>query len=230
MDKSGLLFKWLFKEKSIVYKIYLLAVLQGLLYVSIPLGIQGVITYIMAGSFSASLILLCTVGIIVTAFIGFFQIWQMRINETLYQKIFGDLTTLINNFLATHKPTGETLASVNKFFEVVILQKGVSKILLDFSFSVISIVFGLILLSIYSSWFLIFTVLLSTSFYLIIRYYGKQGVETNINTSNQKYKIADHFQKAALKNENFPIWFKKRKNRFLIELEKYRKFIPLSFD
>jgi multidrug resistance efflux pump len=234
MDKSGLLFKWLFKEKSIVYKIYLLAVLQGLLYVSIPLGIQGVITYIMAGSFSASLILLCTVGIIVTAFIGFFQIWQMRINETLYQKIFGDLTTLINNFLATHKPTGETLASVNKFFEVVILQKGVSKILLDFSFSVISIVFGLILLSIYSSWFLIFTVLLSTSFYLIIRYYGKQGVETNINTSNQKYKIADHFQKAALKNEIGDItaetntklgnYFTNRTDHFLV-LEKQFKSI-----
>jgi adhesin transport system membrane fusion protein len=234
MNKSGLLFKWLLKEKAIVYKIYALAILQGLMYLSIPLGIQGIITYIMAGSFSASLILLCAITIIVTAFIGFFQIWQMRINETLYQKIFGDLTTMINNFLETHKPTGETLASVNKFFEVVILQKGVSKILLDFSFSVISIFFGLLLLSIYSSWFLIFTILLSACFYLIVRYYGKQGVETNLNTSNQKYKIADHFQQIALKDKIEDItaqtdaklgnYFTNRTDHFLV-LEKQFKGI-----
>lgn len=32
--------------------------------------------------------------------------------------------------------------------------------------------------------------------------------------------------KAALKDERFPQWFKKRKNRFLIELAKYRSLIP----
>ena len=85
MSKTKLLFKWLRNEKAIVYKIYILALLQGLMYLAIPLGIQGVITYIMAGSFSASLILLSSVTIIATMFIGFFQIWQMRINETLYE-------------------------------------------------------------------------------------------------------------------------------------------------
>jgi multidrug resistance efflux pump len=202
MNKSGMLFKWLFKEKTIVYKIYLLATLQGLMYLAVPLGIQGIITYIMAGSFSASLILLCSITVIVTAFIGFFQLWQMRINETLHQKIFGDVTTLINNFLENNKPSDATLSMLNKFFEVVVLQKGVSKILLDFSFSIISIVFGLLLLSIYSSWFLIFTMLLSACFYLIVRYYGKQGIETNIKTSNEKYKLADWFQQNAVTKQD----------------------------
>ncbi len=205
MTKPQLLFKWLFKERSIVFKIYLLAILQGLMYLSIPLGIQGIVTYIMAGSFSASLILLSTVTICVTAFIGFFQLWQMRINETLHQKIFGDLASRINDFLEKSNPSTEILAKLNKYFEVVTLQKGISKILLDFSFSVISIVFGLLLLPAYSSWFLVFTILLGTAFYFIIRYYGKKGIETNIQTSNEKYKLIEWFQENAIERQKLSV-------------------------
>ena len=56
-NKSKLLFNWLYNERTVISRIYLLALLQGIMYLAIPLGIQGVVTYIMAGSFSASLIL-----------------------------------------------------------------------------------------------------------------------------------------------------------------------------
>ena len=72
VKKSTLLFKWLSSEKRLIAKIYFLALLQGIMYLSIPLSIQGIVTYIMAGSFSASLILLSSVTVIVTLFIGFF--------------------------------------------------------------------------------------------------------------------------------------------------------------
>ncbi len=226
MKKSFLLFRWLFNERGIVYKIYLLALLQGLMYLAIPLGIQGIVTYIMAGSFSASLILLSCVTIVVTIFIGFFQLWQMRINETLHQKIFGSLTSKINFFLSYTKPSPDILSKINKFTEVVILQKGISKILLDFSLSVISIIFGLLILPAYSSWFLIFTILLGLAFYFIISYYGKKGIETNIETSNEKYKLIDWFQENAIHNnynnltagteENLNNYFTSRKNHFSV--------------
>lgn len=226
MKKSSLLFKWLFKERSIIYKIYLLALLQGLMYLSIPLGIQGIITYIMAGSFSASLILLSCVTIVVTIFIGFFQLWQMRINETLHQNIFGTLTSKLNFYLSQTIPSPDVLSKINKFTEVVVLQKGISKILLDFSFSVISIVFGLLILPAYSSWFLVFTILLGLAFYFIISYYGKKGIETNVETSDEKYKLIDWFQENAIQNrlsnldigteEHLNNYFVSRKNHFSI--------------
>ncbi|MBC7694230.1 MAG: HlyD family efflux transporter periplasmic adaptor subunit [Burkholderiales bacterium] len=201
MNKAKLLFRWLHNERAIINKIYVLALLQAVLYISIPMGIQGIITYIMAGSFSASLILLSCIVIIITVFIGFFQLWQMRINETLHQKIFGDLTSRINNFLLDSTPSIEILPKINKYLEVVTLQKGISKILLDLSFSVISIIFGLLILPIYSSWFLVFVILLGGIFYFIVSYYGKKGIDTNIETSNQKYKLLEWFQKYALKND-----------------------------
>ncbi len=225
MNKAQLLFKWLFKERTIIYKIYLLAILQGLMYLAIPLGIQGIVTYIMAGRFSASLILLSSVTVIVTFFIGFFQLWQMRINETLHQKIFGDMSDKINSFIKKNTLSKENVTNLNMFFEVVTLQKGISKILLDFSFSVISIVFGLLLLPAYSSWFLIFTILLGASFYFIIRYYGKKGVDTSIKTSNEKYNLIELFQKNAIEKHNaeetetdstLRNYFTNRKNHFSV--------------
>lgn len=193
-NKSKLLFTWLYNERAVISRIYLLALLQGIMYLAIPLGIQGVVTYIMAGSFSASLILLSSITILVTCFIGFFQIWQMRINETLHQKIFGSIVARISYYLNDHANSDEIFNKLNKFFEVVTLQKGISKILLDFSFSIISIVFGLIILPIYSSWFLVFSIISGFTFYFIIKYYGSRGIETNIRVSNEKYNLIKWFQ------------------------------------
>ncbi|MBL7937638.1 MAG: HlyD family efflux transporter periplasmic adaptor subunit, partial [Bacteroidia bacterium] len=110
------------------------------------------------------------------------------------QKIFGNIASRISLFLNNNASTDEVFNKLNKFFEVVTLQKGISKILLDFSFSIISIVFGLLLLPIYSSWFLIFTLLSAAAFYFIIKYYGAKGVETNVRVSNEKYNLIKWFQ------------------------------------
>jgi adhesin transport system membrane fusion protein len=200
-SKAKLLFTWLSNERTILSKVYTLAFLQGVMYIAIPVGIQGVVTYIMAGSFSASLILLCSITIVATTFVGFFQIWQMRINETLHQKVFGNLITRISLYLNNTTNTEDILSKLNKYFEVVTLQKGISKILLDFSFSLISIVFGVLLLPLYSPWFMFFTIIIGFTFYFIIVYYGKKGIDTNVKTSNEKYHLIEWFQKRASSNE-----------------------------
>jgi multidrug resistance efflux pump len=192
-NSATLIFKWLANERAVVYKIYLLALLQGVLFIAIPLGIQGIIIYTMAGKFTASLILLSVITVLATLFIGILQLWQMRINETLQEKIFAQLTERINFFLDSTKKL-KLKKVIAHFFEVVTLQKGVAKILLDLSFSVISIVFGLMILPAYSSWFLIFTIVLSITFYLIVTYYGKKAINANIKTSSQKYLLFHWFQ------------------------------------
>lgn len=186
--KTKLLLKWLNKERKLIYRIYALAFLQGALYIAIPLVIQGMITYVMAGKFSASLFLLCLLVISITLLIGFFQLWQMRLNETLHEKIFCNLTDRLAQLTIKNK---EAKKKIVHFFEVVTLQKGIGKVLLEFSFSVISIIFGILLLPAYSNWFFIFSVLLGITFFLIITYYGKKAQEENIKTSTHKYEIFD---------------------------------------
>lgn len=235
MKKSQLLSKWLYKERHIVGKIYLLSTLQGMMYLAITLGVQGIITYTMAGRFSASLFLICFITILATLFIGYFQLWQMRISETLHQKIFADVAYTVNYYLKKVTPSPETLAAINKFNEVSSLQKGMSKILLDFSFSFISIVFGLILLPIYSYWFLFFTIFLSAVFYFIVYYYGKKGIDYSIETSDAKYHLLESFQANVLvKNDeacaqttedNAKVYFNNRTKHYYNLEKQYRGII-----
>ena len=56
-----------------------------------------------------------------------------------------------------------------------------------------------------------------TRIYRAFRFALEYGFEIELKTSE--------WLKAALKDERFPLWFKKRKNRFNIELEKYRSLI-----
>ena len=190
-------FKWLMIERKVLLQIYLLAALQGLMYLGITLGLQTIITYTMAGEFSASLILLCSLTIFSVFFVGLFQLWQMRLNETVYQKIFGNISSKISNFLSTLSETQKEAINpkIAQFFEVVNLQKSMKKILIDFSFAVISIVFGLLILPAYNSWFVLFSIVIVIVFYGIVTYYGKNAVDSSYQTSKYKYSLFNWFQK-----------------------------------
>jgi adhesin transport system membrane fusion protein len=199
MTAIGKISKWLFAERKAFSQIYLLSGLQALMYAGITLGVQSIITYTMAGRMSASLVLLCLLTVISVAFVGFFQLWQMRINETVYQRIFSKLTGRVSHYLAgvSEQEKARVAPRINHFLEVVSLQKGIGKILLDLSFAVISIVFGLLILPAYSMWFLIFSVFSAASFFLIIRYYGAMSVDSSLKTSKHKYRILNWFQHSA---------------------------------
>ncbi len=58
-----------------------------------------------------------------------------------------------------------------------------------------------------------------TRIYRAFRFALEYGFDIELKTAE--------WLKAALKDERFSLWFKKRKNRFSIELEKYRSLIPL---
>jgi ABC-type bacteriocin/lantibiotic exporter with double-glycine peptidase domain len=77
------------------------------------------------------------------------------------------------------------------------LQKGIAKILLDIPAATIQIVFGLILLSFYHPVFIFFGILLLSILYVILRTTGDKGLETSIEESNYKYKVAGYLQELA---------------------------------
>ena len=181
-----------------IKQIYLLALLQGVFYLAVPLGIQAILTYTMAGELSASLIVLCSITIVGVAFIGLLQLWQMRINETVQQSLLVDIGLRISEKISRLKPdlyvSSYLPSKINQFFDLLTLQKGLTKILLDFSFSVMSIVFGLLLLSLYSTTFLVFAVVTSGIFFFLIKRLGKAALATSMDESKQKYGFVNWLQ------------------------------------
>lgn len=242
MNSFGKLLKLLVSETANIRKIYLLAILQGLFYIMIPLSIQAVVTYIMAGSFSFSLILLCSLTVMSVVFLGLFQLWQIRINETIQQSILVNIgvrfSHKLNNLKQNVRLNIFLSAKINHFFDTLTLQKGVSKILLDVSFSIVSIVFGLLVLSAYNPLFLVFTTATVIAFYIIIKVYGHRALEKSILESTNKYMFVDWLQNinSSLKNnaanfdEDFIIQETDRKlQNYLQEKSNYFKVLDVQF-
>jgi ABC-type bacteriocin/lantibiotic exporter with double-glycine peptidase domain len=181
--------------------IYLFAIIGGLLSLGLPLGIQAIINFIQAGKVSTSWFLL--VGLVVSAigFTGYMNIAQLRITENLQQRIF---TRSALEF-ATRMPKIQLRELLlryapewtNRFFDTLTIQKGISKLLIDFTAATLQILFGLILLSFYHPFFIIFGFALLLLLALIFRMTAKRGFVTSLDESKYKYKIANWLEEIA---------------------------------
>ena len=181
-------------ESRDVYNVYFYAAFNGLLYLSLPLGIQAIINIIMAGQLTSSWVLLVALVIGGVLLTGVLQVIQLRVTEGLQQRIF----TKASFEFAYRIPRLKLEAIdkyyvpelLNRFFDTVTVQKGLSKILIDFSTASLQVVFGLMLLSFYHPLFIIFGLILMGMIYLILRFTAPRGLRTSLNESRHKYEVA----------------------------------------
>ncbi len=190
----------LFEKKEIV-SIYFFAILSGIIQLSVPLGIQAIIGFVLGAAIVTSIYILIMVVVIGVLISGILQINQMKIIEKIQQKIFTryafefaeqmpqfDLKK-IDDFYLPEK--------VNRFFDVINLQKGMSKLLLDVPIASIQIVFGLLLLTFYHPFFIAFGLLLILILWLILRFTSQRGLKSSLSESKFKYKVVAWFEEIA---------------------------------
>lgn len=194
-------------EKSFVFTIYVYAIFAGLISLSLPLGIQAIINLIMGGQVSTSwiiLVFLVILGIIIN---GILQVRQLTINEVLQQKIFTrasfEFAYRIPRFKIDQVKHSYLPELINRFFDTMSVQKGLSKILIDFSTAFFQIIFALLLISFYHPFFIIFSFFLILLIFLIVRLTGPKGLKTSLKESNYKYETAHWLEELARNVESF---------------------------
>ena len=188
------LFQLINFEKAEIKNIYIYAVLNGAIILSLPLGIQAIINLMFGVTISTSLIVMISLVIFGVLLNGIFQIKQMRVIEKLQQRIFTRLT-----FGYAYRIPKINLQSidkiylpelVNRFFDTASLQKGLSKLLIDLPTATIQVLFGLILLGFYHPIFIIFGTLLLVIGIVIFYTSSSRGFTSSIEESDYKYKVA----------------------------------------
>ena len=161
-------------DKKDISQIIFYAIFAGLVSLSLPLGIQAIINLIQAGQVSISWIVLVVIVVIGVALVGILSLMQLRITENLQQKIFIRSSFEFGFRLpkiktdALHNQYPPELA--NRFFDTLTIQKGASKLLIDFSSALLQIVFGILLLSLYHPFFIFFGFFLVILLYVIFRF------------------------------------------------------------
>lgn len=181
-------------ERKEIAAVYIYAILNGLIQLSLPLGVQAIVGFVLGSSMRASLIILIVLIVIGVLAVGIMQVNQMKVIEKIQQKIFVRYTFSFANHIPKLdlKQTDNIYLPelVNRFFDIPVLQKSLSKILLDIPTASIQIIFGLILLSFYHPAFILFGIILIILLWAILRYTGSKGLQTSINESSYKYQVA----------------------------------------
>lgn len=188
-------------DKRDIIQVFYYAIFAGLVNLSLPLGIQAIINLIQGAQISTSwivLVILVTLGV---AFVGILQLMQIRIIENVQQKIFTR-----SSFEFAYRFPKIKLSELrnyyppelaNRFFDTLTVQKGLAKILVDFPAALLQIIFGLMLLSFYHPFFIIYGFLLILLIYFVFKFTAQRGLETSLEESANKYKVAHWLQEVA---------------------------------
>ncbi|MFD2586498.1 peptidase domain-containing ABC transporter [Croceitalea marina] len=188
-------------DKKDVFQVFYYAIFAGLVNLSLPLGIQAIINLIQGAQVSTSWIVLVVLVTLGVAFVGALQLMQIRIIENVQQKIFTRASfefayrfpKIKMSELRNYYPP----ELANRFFDTLTIQKGLSKILIDFPAALLQIIFGLLLLSFYHPFFIIYGILLLLLIYVVFKFTAQKGLETSLDESKNKYKVAHWIQEVA---------------------------------
>lgn len=203
------LFRLLGEERQDIFYIYVYAVLIGLISLTLPLGIQATVSLISGGVVFSSVYVLIALVIIGVFAAGGLQVMQITLVEYLQRRVF---TKAAFEFaFRVPRIRNEALLKyyapelMNRFFDVLTLQKGLPKLLIDLSSGVIQILFGLILLSFYHPFFVFFSIVLVGLLILIFYFTGPKGLASSIKESKFKYKVVYWLEELARTINSFKI-------------------------
>lgn len=170
-------------------------VLVSIFSLSVPLAVDLLVTTIAAGTVTLPLIVVAVALTVLLAISGLFSIVQLYVAELIERRIFVRTTcqaasTLWETDIQEFEHTN-VLSLLNRFFDVVNVQKVFTKLTLDTITAALAIIVGLVFMAIFSSllWGLTTLLVLLTVGLILIAGYG--GVRTNLAESDAKYALAD---------------------------------------
>lgn len=191
----------LYVERKTINYIFLYAILIGLLGLTLPLGTTAVFNFLSNGVLYSSTYILIGIVLIGIAVGGLLLIGQLTLVELVEQKIFARATVeFAYRFPRIKKQelSGEYPPElVNRFFDVLTIQKGLTKLLVDVVASAVQITFAAILLSFYHPVYIAFGFLTVLVIFMMLTLFYNKGVSTSIEESEYKYEVVAYLEKVA---------------------------------
>lgn len=242
MSPVARLFKLLTAERKDIFYIYIYAIIIGISSLILPLGIQAAIELISGGVFFSSIYFLIAIIILGVLGSGILQVMQITIVEYIQRRVF---TKAAFEFaFRVPRIKMEAIHNIhfpelmNRFFDVLTIQKGLPKLLIDLSTGAIQVLFGLLLLSLYHPFFVFFGLSLVSILFLIFYFTGPKGLHSSIVESKYKYKAVYWLEELAralfsfklFGSTDLPIrktdyfvnnYLKNRKNHFRVLITQY---------
>ena len=176
-----------------IFSILLYGLSVGIFSLVVPLAAQSLVNTISFATLVQPLIVL-TIAVTFFLFLSSLsKLMQFFISEKLAQRLIVrvalDLSQSISRVRYDLFKRNFGSEYINRFLEIVTVQKATSSLLLEGSAVLFQLVFGIVLLGFYHPFFLIFAIVISVSLLFIILVLGKHAIPTSINESDKKYDV-----------------------------------------
>jgi ABC-type bacteriocin/lantibiotic exporter with double-glycine peptidase domain len=199
---------WLERDDLKVVLIY--AVAAGMLSLATPIAVQALVNTVTFGTVLQPLVVLAILVMAALAFAALLRALHAHVVEVIQQRIFVRVALDASHRLprvrteAFDRSYGPEL--VNRFFDVLTIQKTFSVFLLDGVILVLQALIGLAVLAFYHPMLLAFDVVLLAATAFIILVLGRNGTNTAIEESKAKYAVAAWLEELA----RHPITFRSK--------------------
>ncbi len=181
-------------DRGDLWAILIFAVATGVLLLAIPIAVQAMVNFVAFGSAIPSLVVVAALLFVGLAFAAALTITQTWIVEILQRRIFvrmvADLAARLPRVTLAGRGHGYGPELVNRFFDVVTIQKVGSALLLDGLSMLLSVLVGLVILAFYHPILLAFDVLLLVIIAVLVLGPARRGIASAIKESKSKYAVA----------------------------------------
>lgn len=188
-------------EKQALYVVLVYALGIGLASLAAPVGVQMLVGAIAFGGLVQPIVvlaLLVLVGLAFAATLRAAQAWVVeRIQQRLFVRVAADLTERLPRVRLSALESEHGPEVVNRFFDIVTLQKGAAMLLLDGVFVTLQVVVGGALLALYHPALLGFAAALLVAIIAVLVGLGGRGSSTSIAESKAKYALVAWFEEVA---------------------------------
>jgi len=197
----SILKKILFSNKDFLYVAALYSLVISLLTVATPISIQLLINSVANTGMLQPII---TLGIILLVLLIFssilysLQIYTIEVfNKRFIAQISADICKILIGSNPTDLEKSNSLELVNRFFDVGTIQKTLPKFLFKILGLILQGFIGLVLVSFYHPFFLIFSLMLILAIYIIFKIYFRKCYISACYESRRKYDIAGWLEDIA---------------------------------
>jgi len=173
----------------------------GLLSLATPIAVQALVNTIAFGALLQPLFVLTLILLVLMSFSNTLVALQFYVVEMLqrrlFVRLFGETASRLQRATIATRDQQYLPELVNRFFDVVSLQKTAASLLLETLGYLLQTLIGMLLLAFYHPMLLAFDLFLIVALYLILFVMGKKGIPTAIEQSRAKYAAAAWLESIA---------------------------------
>ncbi len=218
-------------ERQTLWVAVVYSVAIGLLSLVVPIAVQSLVNTIAFGSATQPLVVLTLLVAVALSFSAVINALRAGVVELIQRSVFArtsiDVTHRLLRVRAEAFDRFHGPELVNRFFDVVTVQKSAALLLIDGLSIVMQTTIGMVLLALYHPWLLAFDVLIVASMLFIVFVLGRGAIATSIAESKTKYaleawleQIASHL--VTFKSQGGPEYATRRSQALLEDYLAYR--------